>query len=72
MLVMVRNCVASYNNAGLFVGSNAILRVAHSVFTGNDVGVNDVGGGIIQSYGDNDIDGNTGDNTGILTRIPTH
>jgi hypothetical protein len=69
VLVMVRNCVASYNNAGLFVGSNAILRVAHSVFTGNDVGVNDVGGGIIQSYGDNDINGNGADVFGTLTPV---
>jgi hypothetical protein len=29
-------------------------------------------GGTIFSYGDNDIDGNTNDNTGVLTKIPTH
>jgi len=29
-------------------------------------------GAIINSYGDNDIDGNTNNNTGALTVIPTH
>jgi len=70
--VMVRNSVASYNNAGLSVLLNAILRVAHSVVTGNDTGVNTSLAGTIQSYGDNDIDGNANDNTGVLTKIPMH
>jgi hypothetical protein len=67
--VMLRNFVASNNKIGLDVGGNAILRVAHSVVTGNGTGVI---GGTIQSYGDNDIDGNTNDNLGVLTVIPTH
>jgi hypothetical protein len=70
--VMVRNSVASYNTIGLQVYNNAILRVAHSVVTGNDTGVNSFLGGIINSYGDNDIDGNTNNNTGVLTVIPKH
>jgi Right handed beta helix region len=71
--VMVRNSVASYNVVGLYAGSSgSILRVAHSVVTRNYTGVNGFDGGIIQSYGDNDIDGNTNNNTGVLTVIPTH
>jgi hypothetical protein len=70
--VMVRNSVASNNTIGLDAETNAILRVAHSVVTGNDTGVNTSGGGILKSYGDNDINGNTNDNLGALTTIPTH
>jgi hypothetical protein len=69
--VMLRNVVASNNLFGLNAGPNAILRVAHSVVTGNGTGVNSSGGTIF-SYGDNDIDGNTSNNTGVLTVIPTH
>ncbi|MGH6837708.1 MAG: hypothetical protein ACREDT_02675, partial [Methylocella sp.] len=63
--------VASNNASGL-LAHNAILVVAHSVVTGNAVGVQRETFGSIESYGDNDIDGNTNDNTGILITIPTH
>jgi len=69
---MVRNVVASNNKTGLEAdGSGVILRVAHSVVTGNNTGVA-TSGGTIFSYGDNDIDGNTLDNTGVLTVIAMH
>ncbi|MGH6851620.1 MAG: hypothetical protein ACREDJ_00155, partial [Methylocella sp.] len=69
--VTLRNVVVSNNGAaGLDAEPNAIFRVAHSVFTwnGSVVGTN---GGTIQSYGDNDSDRNTNNNTGVLTPIPT-
>ncbi|MGH6813947.1 MAG: hypothetical protein ACREDM_16960 [Methylocella sp.] len=70
---MLRNSVASYNGTGLEATFGGILRVAHSVITGNSRGVN-VGpnDGTLSRYGDNEIDGNTNDNTVILTKIPTH
>ncbi|MGH6846709.1 MAG: right-handed parallel beta-helix repeat-containing protein [Methylocella sp.] len=69
--VMLRNVVVSNNGTGLDAeGSNATLRVGHSVITGNTFGVG-AGGGILDSYADNDIDGNT-TNSGVLTTIPTH
>jgi hypothetical protein len=68
---MVRDVVASNNRVGLHADLNGILRVAHSVVTGNNTGVL-TGTGAIKSYGDNDIDGNTTDNTGVLTVIPMH
>jgi hypothetical protein len=71
-VVMLRNFVASYNNFGLDAEVNAILRVAHSVVTGNSLGVGVPGGGTVFSYGDNDIDGNTNDNTGVLTPLAMH
>jgi hypothetical protein len=70
-VVMLRNFVASYNNFGLDAEVNAILRVAHSVVTGNKTGLSTFGG-ILDSYGDNDIDGNVNNNTAALTVIPTH
>jgi Right handed beta helix region len=69
--VMVRNSVASYSDTGLEVDFSAILRVAHSVVTGNFTGVHP-NGGTIFSYGDNDIDGNTNNNTGALTPLAMH
>jgi hypothetical protein len=68
--VMVRNSVASYNSdTGLSAQTHAILRVAHSVVTGNNTGVSTADGGTLFSYGDNDINGNTTDNTGALTPL---
>jgi hypothetical protein len=70
--VMLRNVVASNNVTGLGAGQNAILRVAHSVVTGNNTGVNTSGGGILNSYVDNNINGNTSDNTAVLTPLAMH
>jgi hypothetical protein len=71
--VTVRNVVASNNgNIGLLAQTNAILRLAQSVVTGNGIGVQAQTGGTLFSYGDNDIDGNTNNNLGVLTTIPTH
>ncbi len=71
-IVMLRNSVVSYNDNGLDAIDNAILRVTHSVVTGNGTGVSTSGGGIIKSYGDNDMNGNTNNNFGALTTIPMH
>jgi hypothetical protein len=68
----VRNSVASSNSTGLFAEEGGNLLVAHSVVTGNNTGVNTFNSGVIFSYGDNDIDGNSSNNTGVLTVIPTH
>jgi hypothetical protein len=73
--VMLRNVVASNNGTGLAAQTNAVIRVAHSVVTGNAAGVSTsgIGGdGTILSYGDNDINGNTSDNFGLLTPIAKH
>jgi len=69
--VMLRKVVASNNVTGLSAGQNAILRVAHSVVTGNGTGL--IGsGGTLDSYGDNDIDGNVNNNTSVLTPLAMH
>jgi hypothetical protein len=54
---------------GLYLGTNAAMRIAHSVVTGNGTGIGASG---IQSFGDNDIAGNTNDALGNLTTISTH
>ena len=72
--VKLRNSVVSYNVTGVSVdalGAAAILCVAHSVVTGNITGVI-VTGGTLFSYGDDDIDGNTNNNTGALTPLAMH
>jgi hypothetical protein len=69
--VMVRNVVARLNNFGLGADANSTLRVAHSVVTGNKTAFETSGGGTIRSYGDNDVNGNTVDNFGILITIHT-
>jgi hypothetical protein len=69
--VMLRDVVASNNSRGLVADLNGILRVAHSVVTGNNIGVF-TGTGAIKSYGDNDMNGNTNNNFDLLTTIPTH
>ncbi|MGH6848459.1 MAG: hypothetical protein ACREC0_13790, partial [Methylocella sp.] len=68
--ILLRNVAASNNNIGLSAAATSTLRVGHSVVTGNVTGV--FGAGTLDSYGDNDINGNTTDNTGILTVIPPH
>jgi hypothetical protein len=61
---MLRHVVASNNGVGLFTRSSATLRVAHSVVMGSRWRR------ILDSYGNNDIDGNTNNNTSVLTRSP--
>jgi hypothetical protein len=58
---MMLNRVVSANNLGegvKSVGPNAVIRIGGSVVTANGTGLV-VAGGQIQSYGDNQIDGNT-------------
>lgn len=61
---MMLNRVVSANNLGegvRSVGANAVVRVGSSVLTGNGTGLVVSGGGQIQSYGNNQINGNTVD-----------
>jgi Right handed beta helix region len=67
---MLFHSVAANNGIGIQVGgSNATLRAAQSMITGNGAGWKNLGGGVLlQSYADNYIDGN-GSNFGSLTPI---
>jgi hypothetical protein len=56
--LVLRNVSASHNSEGVYAfGTGAIVRLAHSVVAGNTNKATDVyGGGVIYSYGDNEID----------------
>ena len=63
---MVNQTVIANNNAGLNVAGNAAtLLVGNSVITGNALGVVTSSGGLLQSYKNNMINGNTTDGTPI-------
>jgi len=67
----VFHSVTANNGYGFEVtGQGATLRAAQSMVTGNAGGWLATASGVIQSYGDNYIDGN-GPNTGSLTSIST-
>jgi len=68
--LMVIRSVAANNGIGLRVANtpNATLRVGQSTITGNTATWSVSGTGVLQSYGDNNIDGNV-DGGPILTVI---
>lgn len=41
------------------VGANALIRIGNSVVTANGIGIVPTAGGVIQTYGGNQLDGNT-------------
>jgi hypothetical protein len=47
--------------------SGNIVRVARSTITGNGIGFDSQAGGVLDSYGDNNVDGNTTDGTPTAT-----
>jgi Right handed beta helix region len=62
-LMVVRSVSANNNGSGVFAsGSGATIRVTNSTLTGNNTGWV-ASGGVVQSYGNNSIDGNTGNET---------
>jgi hypothetical protein len=65
--VMVRNTtVANTAQFGLVAENNSTLYFGHSTITGNGQALITTGSGVLQSYGDNNIDGN-----GSLGSSPT-
>ena len=62
--IMVRNSTIDNNSLdGLLVeGTGAIIRVTRSTITGNNFAWNTASGGVVLSYGDNNIDANGGNN----------
>lgn len=67
---MMLNGVVAAGNAGegiRVVGANAVVRMGLSTVTSNAIGVQAAFGGVVQSYGDNRITGNTND--GVVPTI---
>jgi hypothetical protein len=63
--IMVRNCTIANNASDGLVATNtgARIRVTQSTISGNVTGWLNSSGGVVTSYGDNNIDGNGGANT---------
>ena len=69
---MMLNRVLSANNLGegvRSVGAGAIVRIGSSVVTANGTGLVVSGGGQIQSYGNNQINGNTSDGSATAVAL---
>jgi hypothetical protein len=63
-LMLFHSVAADNDSSGVMAdGSGAILRVAQSMVTGNSSGWVTNHSGVVQSYGDNYIDGNIGNQT---------
>ena len=59
--MMVRNSIIANNMAGIGLWSvfdNAVIRVTRSTITGNSLAFKGDSGGLVASYGDNNIDAN--------------
>jgi Right handed beta helix region len=69
--VMLRNVVVSNNvQSGVFAeGAQTIIRVAKSTITGNATGFTTSQSGQIESYGDNNLNGNTTDGAPTSTIV---
>ena len=74
--VTLRNSVVSYNAYGVYASNYSTFRIAHSGITDNtNYGAYIIAGGnsFINSYSDNNIDGNgTGDVYGTLSSLSPH
>jgi hypothetical protein len=57
--VMVRNSTVSNNAIGIRADRSAILQIGQSTITANGTGWQATNGGLLQSYGNNNVNGNT-------------
>jgi hypothetical protein len=57
--VMVRNSTVSNNAVGVRADQSAIVQVGQSTLTANGTGWQATNGGLLQSYGNNNVNGNT-------------
>jgi hypothetical protein len=58
----VQNSTVTGNGTGILAGARSTVRVRASLVTGNQTAFGVAGGGSVESYGDNSIDGNTTNN----------
>jgi hypothetical protein len=72
--IFVRSCTIANNTGDGLVasGTGATIRVSRSTITGNGTGWAAASSGIVKSYADNNIDGNTTVNTEPPTPLPYH
>lgn len=64
--IFIKNTVVAHNNNALIAnGASATLRIGNSLITGNSAVVLTQNGGTLTSYKDNQVDGNSNNNTPI-------
>lgn len=68
--VMVRSSTFSNNTVGVSADQSALVRVGKSALTSNNTGWSSQNNAQLQSYGDNNLNGNTVDGTPTMT-IPS-
>jgi hypothetical protein len=69
--VMVNQSAISGNNFGIrSIGPNGTIRVADSVITGNTTGLSITSGGLIHTYGNNRLNGNSAEGAFTLPPLP--
>ena len=61
--VMVRNSTLSNNSIGVAADQSGVIRVGQSTITANGTGWTSQNGGQVESYGNNNVNGNTTDGT---------
>ncbi len=59
--IMVRSSTIGHNSVGIAADQSAIVRVGQSSVTANQTGWQATNGGQIESYGNNNVNGNTSD-----------
>ena len=59
--IMVRSSTIGHNSVGISADQSAIVRVGQSSVTANQTGWQATNGGQIESYGNNNVNGNTSD-----------
>jgi hypothetical protein len=69
--MVIRDSTASSNMDGVLAQSGATIRIDHSVVALNTSAGLVASAGSINSYGDNDINGNTTDESGTINVIVT-
>ena len=75
IVMMIDRSTSSHNTAGFGViadGPKTTIRLGGSSIAGNPTGVGVSNGGVLQSYGTNQINGNSNDGIGALTPIGLH
>ena len=59
--IMVRNSTIGHNAVGISADQSAVIRVGQSAVTANVTGWQASNGGQIESYGNNNVSGNSSD-----------
>ena len=68
--VSLENCRATGNSIGIGALVSSVFRISNTTVTANSSGLSASGGGSILSYGNNQVDGNTGGNGPVSGLLP--